>query len=155
MTVSALILISGCRAESGPSMNSGTPQSPSAPIGQADASYRRLLADLQERLITGHGVLPFSNDREVIDSGCTDDAQGVIRRYSSGRSESALDGEQWHLVEREVTQFLAAHGFDAGRVIVDRPGDHEVMFSRPDGAQIWFGSKSTTMLTLTSACHAR
>jgi hypothetical protein len=127
-------------------------------IEQTMAAYTEMTTKIRDRLTAEVG-LAWQQDGELSGSACGNefpglDADAGTRSLPRWVSSGNLPDEQWNHAEVLVGEIAATYGFDAKpAVIVDRPSDHDVVFRKPDGALIMFGTAVNTTLRVETGCH--
>ncbi|GLZ33933.1 hypothetical protein Lesp02_61210 [Lentzea sp. NBRC 105346] len=126
-------------------------------IEQAVASYTEMTTKIRERLTAEFGRA-WEQMSEGSGAGCgdeynvLDDAEN--RHLPSWTSKGNLPDDQWPRAEAIVGEVAEGYGFHKSPVIiVKRQGDHEVVYDKPDGAQITFGTAVNTVLGVMTGCH--
>lgn len=122
----------------------------------ADARYRALLAEITTELITRHGLPAFNTELDYSNAGCGDypNVGGETRSYRVIGPIPPIPESAWPGAVAAVRDTIKRAGFTLESVMVDKPGDHNIYFGRPDNdAQILFGTRVYTDITLLGACH--
>lgn len=128
-------------------------------IEEAQARYLRMLAAIRDEMVAGFGIAAWRPaEGGPSGSACGADfpdvgADGEVRRFSSGMSPGNLPDDKWPAAVAEVAEIAATYGFAAPRVVVDRPGDHEVSLRDDYGAELLFGTARNTTLSVSTGCH--
>jgi hypothetical protein len=128
-------------------------------IEEVSAGYLDLLMALRAALVEMVGVSPWTNDVVLANASggvgeyaaLGDDVE--VRRYHAGVSPSAIADSDWPGARTLVAGMVRPRGFGAPTVVVERPGDHEVSFVDPYGAELLFGTAVHTTLGLSTGCH--
>ncbi|MQA61374.1 MAG: hypothetical protein GEU86_07720 [Actinophytocola sp.] len=122
-------------------------------------AYLALLERIRGRLMSDVGIEPFIPDenRPISGSACPGDLSHVdgaeVRRYRSGRSPGNISDADWPRALRVVQDVAGEEGFTETKVVVERPGDHEVAIYDRYGAEIIFGTARNTILSMSTGCH--
>lgn len=160
VAVALVVMASGCGSE-GPNVDEAFAQLMQRPdIEQAVATYEEMSAKVRERLTTELGRT-WDKTSEGSASGCGSEFPDLsgdvdIRHLPRWSSKGNLPDDQWPRAEAIVGEIAEGYGF--GRqpaVIVNRPSDHEVVYKKPDGAQISFGTAVNTPLDVRTGCHLK
>jgi hypothetical protein len=127
-------------------------------LTQAEADYQLMFQTIRERLVAEVGVADWVPDEEPISGsacgGALSNLEGAeVRRYDAGMSPGNLPDAKWDQAVAIVTAVAGQHGFGAPRVIVNRPGDHEVAFRNTYRGELLFGTGANTILGGTTGCH--
>jgi hypothetical protein len=128
-------------------------------IEKVSACYLDLLIALRAALVEKVGLRPWTNDVVLANASggvgeyaaLGDDAE--VRRYHGGVSPSAIADTDWPGARTLVAGMVRQRGFGVPAVVVARPGDHEVSFVDPYGAELLFGTAVHTTLGLSTGCH--
>jgi hypothetical protein len=162
MLCALTLLLGGCTGEEpkGDAVNKQFAELMKRPdIEQAEAEYQDMLASIREKLAGEIGIAPWiPKDTQPSASACGGEfteitTEGQRRFYSSGRSPGNLPDAQWPRAVALVSETAHQHGFGAPEIIVDRPGDHEVLYKGTTGAELIFGTGTNTTLSMTTGCH--
>jgi PAS domain-containing protein len=160
--VLAAIVLAVCTAACGsgePSMNDAFTELMKRPdIEQAVSTYAEMTTKIRERLTSDFGRT-WEQRSDGGGGGCESEfpgvnADGETRNLPRWSSPGNLPDEQWSRAEGLVGEIAASYGFHVKpEIIVDRPGDHEVVYRKPDGALITFGTAVNTPLDVETGCH--
>lgn len=126
-------------------------------IEQITTTYEQMRAEIRQRLSDQVGPLSWI-DRDSEDTrGCGFDFQDVegttSRSLTRWTSEGNLPDARWDQAVRIVADITTRYGFAQPRVIVNRPGDHQIRISDPYGGELVFGTAVNTILALNTGCH--
>jgi hypothetical protein len=127
-------------------------------IEQAMTSYTEMITKIRDRLTADLGRTWEQND-DLSGGGCDSefpglDSDGETRILPRWDSPGNLPDDQWPRAEAVVGEIAAAYGFHPKpEILVDRPSDHEVVYRKPDGARITFGTAANTPLSVATGCH--
>jgi hypothetical protein len=127
-------------------------------IDQAMATYDDMTTKIRDKLTTELGRTWEQNDY-LSGGGCESDfpgigADGSTLNLPRWDSPGNLPDDQWDRAEKLVGEVGGAYGFHPKpAIIVNRPGDHDVVFRKPDGASIRFGTAVNTTLAVATGCH--
>lgn len=129
-------------------------------IEQVARRYDEMRATIREQLVSEVGLPPLKEDiGSGGSSGCRDfpaiqggdDETRTLPRWSV---EANLPDEKWPRAVQIVDEIARSYGFETPpRVIIDRPGDHEITTTDTYGADLVLGTKATTILTVRTGCH--
>ncbi|WP_235926055.1 LppA family lipoprotein [Actinokineospora pegani] len=128
-------------------------------IEEAQARYEGLLSTIRDQLVAEFGIAEWKPPASPVrGSACgpdfTDiDADGEIRRLSSGSSPGNLPDERWTAAVTLVAETARGLGFGDPEVVVDRQQDHEVSLKDEYGAELLFGTAANTTLSISTGCH--
>jgi hypothetical protein len=86
-------------------------------------------------------------------SGCNDDPLGEVGYFPTMFFPGAYDEADWKDVSAVVERVGREHGFDDAAVVVDRPGDFEVVGEDEFGARFEFGMAKNTTFGMKTGCH--
>ena len=81
----------------------------------------------------------------------TKGVQAYILATFSGPTPDPMWQRALGMVKAAATQLGAA----SAQTMVDRPANHEVVFSKPDGVEVTFGTAKATVLSAKSECRLR
>ncbi|GAA3645955.1 hypothetical protein GCM10022267_35800 [Lentzea roselyniae] len=129
-------------------------------IEQVVATYEEMSAKVGERLTAELGRT-WEQVSEGGASGCGSEFPGLtgdvdIRHLPRWSSKGNLPDDQWSRAEAIVGEVAEGYGFGKQpAVIVNRPSDHEVVYKKPDGAQISFGTAVNTPPDVRTGCHLK
>lgn len=129
-------------------------------IEQAVATYEEMSTKVRERLTSELGRT-WEQTSEGSASGCGSEFADLggdvdIRHLPRWSSKGNLPDDQWPRAEAIVGEIAEGYGFDKQpAIIVNRPSDHEVVYKKPDGAQISFGTATNTPLDVRTGCHLK
>lgn len=126
-------------------------------IEQTVTTYGEMSSKIRERLTTELGR-SWEQDSEGSASGCGNEfdlgSDADVRHLPRWVSWGKLPDDQWPRAEVIVGEIVEGYGFGkAPAVIVDRQGDHEVVYKKPDGALVTFGTAVNTTLSVRTGCH--
>jgi predicted LppA-like lipoprotein len=128
-------------------------------IDQVTARYEQMRTQIRERLTTELGLSPWQDESDSKASDCRDypaveGADKESRFPSTWTVNAAITDEKWPHAITIIDEVARSYGFESPpRVIVDRPGDHEVTMADQYGADLIFGTKAATILSLRTGCH--
>ena len=127
-------------------------------IEQAMTTYTEMTAKIRDALAAEFGRT-WDQDDDLSGGGCESDfpgvdADGETRILPRWDSPGNLPDDQWARAEATVGKIAATYGFHPEpEILVNRPGDHEVVYRKPDGARITFGTAVNTPLSVATGCH--
>lgn len=127
-------------------------------IDQAVTSYTEMTTKIRDRLTTDTGRA-WEQRSEGGGTSCGNEFPGVDedggkRTLPRWMLAGNLTDQQWPQAETSVGEIAAGYGFNPRpEVVVDRPGEHDVVFRKPDGAWVGFGTAVNTTLTAATGCH--
>lgn len=170
VAVAAAVGVTGCgvgSGESGDTVNKGTRrvqqfrelvQRPD--IDQAAQRYGEMVASLRSRLESELGIGHWrENPKTGGAAGCHEfpDVEGSDKESRTLRhwiSDGNIPDDKWPRVV-EITQEIARqYGFETQpRVIVDRPGNHQITAADAYGADLILVTKVNTVLQARTGCH--
>ena len=156
--VLAFTAAGGC-GQKGPSVSDAYDQLMQRPdIEQAQAQYTAMTTTIRDRLTAEFGRT-WEQGGELSGSTCGNDYPGLdsdgqtlgLPRWESPGNLSDVD---WPRAHNLVGQIAAGYGFNpAPKVFTDRPGDHDVVYGKPDGALLYFGTAVNTTVRVETGCH--
>lgn len=160
VAVAVAVMMSGC-GSGGSSVEESFAQLMQRPdIEQAVVTYEEMSTKVRERLTSELGRT-WEQTSEGSASGCGGEFPDLsgdvdIRHLPRWSSKGNLPDDQWPRAEAIVGEIAEGHGFDKQpAIIVNRPNDHEVVYKKPDGAQISFGTATNTPLDVRTGCHLK
>jgi hypothetical protein len=128
-------------------------------IEQISQRYNEMRAGISDRLSAEIGTPPWKEDadtggssgcgREYPDVGIDGEARAMPLWYS----EAAVPDDKWTLAVQVVNEITSNYGFGAPTVVVDTPGNHEISLKGNYGAELVFGTKNQSILTVLTGCH--
>lgn len=106
-------------------------------------------------LETDLGLGPWADTGTGGNSGCPqfDRSNGEIRSLASLLLEGGVPDEVWPRAAELVQQTAAQYGFTAADVVVDRPGEHEIVLRGEWESLLRFGTLANATLRLVTGCH--
>ncbi|GAA2843458.1 hypothetical protein GCM10010452_84870 [Crossiella cryophila] len=129
-------------------------------IGQAVARYEEMLSKLYERLAADFPAMGWQRSKDRAGaSACGFDfpglntADGEKRGLEAWEAKGNLPDPEWKRALVPVGEIAKGYGFEGPATIVDRPGDHKVIFKDGYAAELSFGTAVNTLLTLDTGCH--
>jgi hypothetical protein len=125
-------------------------------IDEIAARYKRMQAELRQRLADEVGVSPWRTISELIGSGCGDFPDvptAESRSLASWGSDGNLPDARWPQALAIITEVTGNYGFAPPEIIVDRPGDHVIVGVDQYGATYDFGAALNTSLGVSTGCH--
>ncbi|GAB3376324.1 LppA family lipoprotein [Amycolatopsis echigonensis] len=154
----ALVLVGGC-GQKGPDVSDAYDQLLSRPdIDQAQAAYTTMAKTIRDRLAAEFGRT-WEQGGELSGSTCGNDypgldSDGQTLRLPRWDSPGNLPDADWPRAQALVGQIAAGYGFNSEpKVFTNRPGDHDVVFGKPDGALLHFGTAVNTTVRVETGCH--
>ena len=126
-------------------------------IEEATVAQDEMLTEIRAAIDAAIGPQNWRREEAVSESGCRDfpGNDGMKRGSDSWIIDGGVSDQEWDLVEQAVTTVTGEHGFQPPEVILDRPGDHVLMFSRDDGATVDLGTELNLVLGARTGCHPR
>lgn len=127
-------------------------------IDQAMTTYTEMTTKIRDRLATDTGRT-WEQRSEGGGTACGSEFPGIDedggkRNLPRWLLAGQLTDEQWTHAATLVGEIAAGYGFQPKpEVVVDRPGEHDVVFRKPDGAWVGFGTAVNTTLTMATGCH--
>lgn len=128
-------------------------------IEQVSQRYNEMRAGISDRLIAEIGTPPWEEDPETGgNSGCGREypeigLDGEARTMPIWTAAAAIPDDKWSRAVQIVDEITSGYGFGAPTVIVDTPGNHEISLNDNYGAELLFGTKKATILTILTGCH--
>jgi hypothetical protein len=151
------VLLGGCGPLGGDSVDDQRATLRQRPDIEAITSrYERMQAELRDRLSAEIGDLTWVNYVDESRSGCgfefLDVSEGESRSLA-GWSAGGLPDNQWDHAVAIVREITGRYGFGTPEVIVNRPGNHEMVVPDPYGGTLNFGTAVNTILSMHTGCH--
>jgi hypothetical protein len=129
-------------------------------IEQAAQRYSEIMGLLRGRLESELGVARWYEDAETgSNAGCHEfpDVDGRDKQSRGLRfwvSDGNVPDEKWGRLVEITQEIIRTYDFETPpRVIVDRPGDHQITAADPFGADLILGTKVNTVLRVRTGCH--
>lgn len=132
-------------------------------IDQALAQYAELYDKVRTQVTAVVPSLTWRQADEISGSGCGNDFAAVnagLRAFDAVErglpnwvAKGNLPDSQWKQVASTVEQVARTYGFGGGEVVVNQPGNHEVVFRDRFNAELNFGTAVNTTLLLRTGCH--
>ncbi|TDD53642.1 LppA family lipoprotein [Saccharopolyspora elongata] len=121
--------------------------------------YEEMQQKLRDRLSADLGLAtPWINKGDPGQAAC----QGKELSHVDGAEQHSLDtwayegnipDAQWERAQQIGIDVTKEYGFKELEIVVNRPGDHKVEMRDEFGAQLQFGTKVNTILSLRTGCH--
>lgn len=121
----------------------------------AEARLTEARDEIREALATELGLTAWT-DRENADrSGCDElsDSSGETVYVSSLLLAGGVPDDTWPRAVEVVQQTARGYGFSQLDIVVDQPGQHEMVMLGEYGAVLRFGSILDATLSLQTGCH--
>lgn len=125
-------------------------------IDQVAARYERMQAELRQRLVDEIGMSEWVKRSELSGSGCgafPDVPTAESRRLGFWGSDGNLPDTEWPQALKIITEITGRYGFAPPEIIVDRPGEHQIVGTDQYGATYNFGTALNTSLGVSTGCH--
>ncbi|WP_086783196.1 LppA family lipoprotein [Crossiella equi] len=129
-------------------------------IDEASKRYTELQSKIKDRLAAEFPSLAweiFTGTKGASACGFDfpglDAADGENRGLPGWKAKGNLPDTDWEKALQSVREVAAQHGFSSPAPIVDKPGDHEVIFKDSYDAKLSFGTAANTLLSLRTGCH--
>jgi hypothetical protein len=159
VVATALAMLTTACGSGEPSVNDNFTELMKRPdIEQAVTTYAEMTAKIRDQLATDVGRT-WEQRSDGGGTACGNevpgvDADGGKRNLPRWMLPGNLTDEQWTHAETLVGEIAAGYGFHPKpEVVVDRPSEHDVVFRKPDGAWMGFGTAVNTTLTVATGCH--
>lgn len=153
-----LLLMTGCADGGDPvseqeSRNAELRERPT--FEQEKARLTGVRDDIRDALSARLGLAEWSEPDEGNAAGCADfpDSDGVTAFLPVLLLTGGVPDEKWPAAVEIVAEVAAQGGFGEVDVVVDRPGEHEVVLRGERGSLLRFGSTRNATLQLESGCH--
>ncbi len=127
-------------------------------INDAVSRYDRMRADISDRIAAEIGLSPWKKDNGTR-AGCrefpdVDDGEKESAQLGTWFVGAAIPDDKWPQAVAIFSEITSKYGFESPpRVLVDRPGNHEVTAADPWGADATLGTEVGTILGLLTGCH--
>lgn len=111
---------------------------------------------MQERTSRTSGRRRTRSERDNVDAaGCADFEQssGVTAFLPTLLLTGGVPDAQWLTASDLVEQAAGEHGFGAAEVVVDAPGEHEIVLRGERGSLLRFGTLANATLAIETGCH--
>jgi hypothetical protein len=159
LVATALAILTTACGSGEPSVNDNFTELMKRPdIEQAMTTYTEMTAKIRDRFAAELGRT-WEQRGDLSGAACGNefpglDADGEIRSLPRWTSPGNLPDEQWSRAEQLLGEIAATYGFNSKpEVIVNRSSEHDVVFRKPDGALIMFGTAVNTTLRVETGCH--
>ncbi|MEU6266605.1 LppA family lipoprotein [Saccharopolyspora shandongensis] len=123
------------------------------------ARYEEMRQKLRDRLSADLGLAtPWINKGDFGQAAC----EGKELSHVDGAEQHSLErwtfegnipDDQWERAQQIGIDVTKEYGFKELEIVVNRPGDHKVEMRDEFGAQLQFGTKVNTVLSLRTGCH--
>lgn len=123
-----------------------------------EAEQARLTAvrdAVRDRLAEELGLTPWSEADQGNAAGCADfpDSSGYTVFLPTLLLEGGVPDGSWARAVQVVSTVVGDEGFGAPEVVVDEPGQHEVVLRGERGSLLRFGTMQNATLHLETGCH--
>lgn len=126
-------------------------------IEQISTRYEQMQTRLRDRLSTEFPGLIWERDDDGARRGCgfefPDVPEGESRSLARWTGPGGLPDEQWDHAVAIVQAVTGRYGFGIPEVIVNRPGNHEMVVPDPYGGTLTFGTAVNAILRMRTGCH--
>ncbi|MFF0144443.1 LppA family lipoprotein [Amycolatopsis sulphurea] len=132
-------------------------------IDRAAAGYEELYAKVREQVTAEVPALKWEVANPESSAACGNDFAAVnadlrkndaeVKGLANWVAKGNLPDFQWKHVASTVGQVAGTYGFGGGEVVVDQPGNHEIVFRDQYNAELNFGTAVNTTLLLRTGCH--
>lgn len=166
LLATTVVVIAGCADRSGDGVSKESSQHQQIrellkrpDIDDAVSRYEQMRREIRERIATEIDLPPWQDDNDGSASSCRefpdiDGAEKESRGLSILYTEGNLPDDKWPRAVEIFSEVIRSYGFESPpRVIVDRPGEHKVTAADQFGANVNFGTKVNTTLSLLTGCH--
>lgn len=111
--------------------------------------------EIRDRLAAELGLTAWSERDNGDAAGCADfeDSSGVTAFLPSLLLTGGVPDAQWPQAADLVSQVAGEHGFGSVDVVVDAPGEHEIVLRGERGSLLRFGTLANATLALETGCH--
>ena len=122
-------------------------------IKRYEGMRTEIFAALAEEFGARGWKLSPDND-EFDESFCPDvDPKGEIRYFPTYMFPGTYDAADWKASSALVERIGREHGFDDAAVVVDKPGNYELVGEDDFGGRYTFGMATNTIFGLQTGCH--
>lgn len=123
-----------------------------------EAEQARLTAvrdEVRDRLAEELGLTVWSEADQGNAAGCADfpDSSGYTAFLPTLLLEGGVPDGSWARAVQVVSTVVGDEGFGAPEVVVDEPGQHEVVLRGERGSLLRFGTMKNATLHLETGCH--
>lgn len=153
-----LLLMTGCADGGDPvseqeSQNAELRERPT--LEQEQARLTDVRNDISDALAARLGLTDWSEPDEGNAAGCADfpDSDGFTAFLPVLLLTGGVPDEKWSSAVEVVAEVAGRSGFGEVDVVVDRPGEHEVVLQGERGSLLRFGSIQDATLQLETGCH--
>lgn len=154
----ALLLLTGCNDEVGDGM--GEREQQDAALRERPTAEQALarVTEAQEAVLTalgGLGLTAWEPGDTTGSSACAefDESSGEVTYLGSQVLPGGVPDDVWPRAAQAVEDTAARHGFGAADVVVDEPGEHEIVLRGEFGSLLRFGTAKNATLRLATGCH--
>ncbi|GAA0531381.1 hypothetical protein GCM10011581_04640 [Saccharopolyspora subtropica] len=156
------LLAVGCADQPGDPLDDGEEvdaqtlqQRPS--MEEVTARYEQMQQKLRDRLSADLGLTTaWVDDGESGSSGCKEapDVPGAEKHsLNIWTYHGNIPDSQWPQAQRIATEVAGEYGFGAPEVILDRPGEHNIVLHDSFGADLDFATSTNTIMRVHTGCH--
>lgn len=124
-------------------------------LEQAQARLTTARDEIRDQLADLLGLTRWSDRGNANGAGCTefDNSSGKTAFLSTLLLTGGVPDAQWQEAADLVAQVAGSYGFGDVDVVVDKPGQHEIVLRGEYGSRIRFGTLSNATLSLATGCH--
>ena len=110
---------------------------------------------VRDRLAGELGLTSWSDRGNANSAGCADfpASRGITSFVASLGLEGGVPDAQWTRAAELVAATGADFGFGPAEVVVDQPGQHEIVLLGERGSRLRFSSLTNASLALETGCH--
>lgn len=157
--VAALLVLTGCTDDAGDLMEQQEQQNAELrerPTSEAEVAR---LAEAQAALVAALeadlGLGPWTVSEGRGSSGCPqyDQSDGEIHYLEGLLLTGGVPDAVWPRAADLVADIGGRYDFGPADVVVDAPGEHEIVLRGADGALLRFGTLKNATLQLATGCH--
>lgn len=154
-----LLALTGCTDDDGGTVDQRQQQDAELrqrpTLEQEQARLTTVRDEVRDRLAADLGLTAWSDRDNANGAGCgeLDQSSGKTAFLSTLLLTGGVPDARWQAAADLVAAVAAAHGFGAVDVVVDRPGEHEIVLRGEHGSLLRFGTLQNATLALATGCH--
>ncbi|MCP3797770.1 LppA family lipoprotein [Allokutzneria sp. A3M-2-11 16] len=153
-TLTSVFLLAGC---GGPDLNDKLKILSERPdIEEITARYEKMAAEIRQRVSAELTPLDWTVRNPTSRGGCSEFSgiSGVeSRTLGHWGALGAVPDDKWEKAVVLAAEVSKPYGFGPPRIVVNKPGDHEVIAKDSYDATLIFGTSVNTILSIHTGCH--
>lgn len=154
-----VLLMSGCTDDEGDpvaeelSRNAALQKRPT--LEQEQARLTAVRDQVRDALASRTGLTAWSERDNGNAAGCAEypESDGYTAFLPSLLLAGGVPDQQWAEAVKVVEEVAGASGFGPAEVVVDRPGQHQIVLSGERESRLSFGTTKNATLRLEAGCH--